>query len=136
MDQLSLLLNSNSPPRHCSGKPVRTTQDVLTWLSAILTNQDTCVEGLSNMNGYTRSQMENRLKDMTGLVSNYLAIFAYSGGDQDFSDVPIQKWWRLMESSSDFHKEDDMPTWLIRREMRLLEIPVSSIQADSCSRLQ
>ncbi|XP_010266532.1 PREDICTED: probable pectinesterase/pectinesterase inhibitor 34 [Nelumbo nucifera] len=130
MDQLSLSLNSIAPPGQRSGKPVGTTQDVLTWLSAALTNQDTCVEGLSGANGYVRSQMENRLKDLTELVSNCLAIFAYSGGDQDFSGVPIQNRRRLMESSSDFQMEDGMPAWLTRRERRLLEMPVSSIQAD------
>nr|DAD17897.1 TPA_asm: hypothetical protein HUJ06_019360 [Nelumbo nucifera] len=129
MDQLSLSLNSVAPPEQGGGKGVGSTEDVMTWLSAALTNQDTCNEGLSDVSGNVKDQMQNRLSDISELVSNCLAIFASSSGNEDFSGIPIQNKRRLMTESS-FQTEEELPAWLTRRERRLLEMPVSSIQAD------
>ncbi|KAL8496238.1 hypothetical protein ACS0TY_020085 [Phlomoides rotata] len=52
-------------------------QDVLTCLSAALTNQDTCTEGFDELNGDVKHQMSERVKDLS------------EHGD-DFSDIPIQ----------------------------------------------
>ncbi|KAL5570471.1 hypothetical protein UlMin_027046 [Ulmus minor] len=101
-------------------------QDVVTWLSAALTNHDTCSEGFSDVSGAVKDQMAQRLKDLSELVSNCLAIFSASDSD-DFSGVPIQNRRRLMgvgEISGDF------PKWLGKRDRKLLGLPVSAIQAD------
>ncbi|KAM1333493.1 hypothetical protein PS2_009407 [Malus domestica] len=64
-------------------------QDLLTWLSAALTNQDTYREGFEQINGDNiRNEMDQRLKDLSELMSNCLAIYSAIGGD-DFSGVPI-----------------------------------------------
>lgn len=105
------------------------TQDVLTWLSAALTNQDTCEEGFADLSGSVRDQMAARLKDLSELVSNCLAIF--SGADtDDFSGVPIQNRRRLMENDMSVENADGLPRWLSRKERELLDMPISSIQAD------
>lgn len=101
------------------------TDDVLTWLSAALTNQDTCAEGFSDTSGEVKNQMTNNLKDLSELVSNCLAIFSASGVGDDFSGVPIQNKRRLLTM-----REDNFPKWLSRRERRLLNLAVSEIQAD------
>ncbi|KAI7725766.1 hypothetical protein M8C21_002854 [Ambrosia artemisiifolia] len=99
-------------------------EDVMTWLSAALTNQDTCTEGLSEVeNGYVKQQMEEKVKDLSEMVSNCLAIYAAAG--DDFKGVPIQhrrRRRRLMSST--------FPEWLGREERRLLQTPVAAIQAD------
>ncbi|KAM0069262.1 putative pectinesterase [Helianthus debilis subsp. tardiflorus] len=95
-------------------------EDVMTWLSAALTNQDTCAEGLSEVeNGYVKQQMDEKLKDLSELVSNCLAIYAAAG--DDFKGVPIQHRRRRLMS---------FPKWLSREERRLLQAPVAGIQAD------
>lgn len=99
-------------------------QDVQTWLSAALTNQDTCTEGLFDTNGHVKNQMSARLKNLSELVSNCLAIFAAANGDDDFSGVPIQNRRRMLLGHEDF------PEWLSRKERRLLEMPVAAIQPD------
>ncbi|KAK4431335.1 putative pectinesterase/pectinesterase inhibitor 34 [Sesamum alatum] len=104
------------------------TQDVLTWLSASLTNQDTCTEGFDQVNGYVKSQMSDRLKDLSELVSNCLAIYAAAGGDEDFSGIPIQNRRRRLLSNVKEHKQ--FPAWLSRRDRKLLDMPVSAINAD------
>ncbi|XP_076930304.1 putative pectinesterase/pectinesterase inhibitor 61 [Bidens hawaiensis] len=96
-------------------------EDVMTWLSAALTNQDTCIEGLSEVeNGYVKQQMDEKLKDLSELVSNSLAIYAATSDKDDFYGVPIQHRRRLMS----------YPKWLGRKERRLLQTPVGSMQAD------
>ncbi|KAH6822166.1 Plant invertase/pectin methylesterase inhibitor superfamily [Perilla frutescens var. hirtella] len=103
------------------------TQDVLTWLSASLTNQDTCSEGFAELNGYVKNQMSDRLKDLSDLVSNCLAIYAAASGDDNFSGIPIQNRRRML-SDEKAHKQ--FPAWLSRRDRKLLDIPVSAITAD------
>ena len=117
------------------GQPAGSTQDVLTWLSAAMTNQDTCTEGFDEVSGFVKDQMVEKLRDLSELVSNCLAIFAASGGDNDFAGVPIQnrRRRRLMEEDSDISATQDstgFPKWVSRRDRSLLQMPVSSIQAD------
>ncbi|GFY83421.1 plant invertase/pectin methylesterase inhibitor superfamily [Actinidia rufa] len=89
------------------------TQDVLTWLSAALTNQDTCTDGLAEVRGPVRSVMEERVRDLGKLVSNCLAIYGAASGvrSEDFSGVPIGNRRRMLERV-------------------LLDTPVSAIKAD------
>ncbi|KAK4436221.1 putative pectinesterase/pectinesterase inhibitor 34 [Sesamum alatum] len=124
VDLLSRSLTSVVP----GGAPSGSTQDVLTWLSAALTNQDTCNEGFDELNGYVKSQMSDRLKDLSELVSNCLAIYNAAGGDDDFSGVPIQNRRRRLLSHKKEHEQ--FPIWLSRRERILLDMPVSAINAD------
>ncbi|KAG5233722.1 pectinesterase/pectinesterase inhibitor [Salix suchowensis] len=115
IDALSRSLSTFAPSSGGGGS----TEDVVTWLSAALTNQDTCSEGF-----------EGRLKDLTELVSNCLAIFSASIGG-DFSGVPIQNKRRLMTEDGDMpDQEENFPSWLGSRERRLLGLPVSALQAD------
>ncbi|KAK7353354.1 hypothetical protein VNO80_18800 [Phaseolus coccineus] len=100
-------------------------EDVLTWLSAALTNQDTCAEGFADTAGPVKDQMSNNLKDLSELVSNCLAIFSAAAHGDDFAGVPIQNRRRLMAM-----RADNFPRWLNRRDRRLLSLPVSAIQAD------
>ncbi|KAH7538229.1 hypothetical protein FEM48_Zijuj03G0177000 [Ziziphus jujuba var. spinosa] len=125
----SVVPSDGATNRQLSGGSV---QDVMTWLSAALTNQDTCTEGFSDLSGNVKDQMGERLKDLSELVSNCLAIFAASDSD-DFSGVPIQNRRRLLEEDSDISPENaagDFPRWLGRKDRKLLALPVSEIQAD------
>ncbi|KAE8712825.1 putative pectinesterase/pectinesterase inhibitor 34 [Hibiscus syriacus] len=108
------------------------TQDVMTWLSAAMTDHDTCTEGLEGVSGTVKDQVTDKLKDLSELVSNCLSIFAASGGD-DFGGVPIQN--RRLLCSDDYLSgesidEENFPKWLGRKERELLSTPVSAIQAD------
>ncbi|KAF5771442.1 putative pectinesterase [Helianthus annuus] len=105
------------------GKKGGSSQDVMTWLSAALTNQDTCTDGLSEVeNGYVKQQMEGKLQDLSKLVSNCLAIYAAASDGDDFNGVPIQHRRRRLMSYQ--------PEWLKRKERRLLQAPIGEIQAD------
>ncbi|XP_073272580.1 probable pectinesterase/pectinesterase inhibitor 61 [Primulina huaijiensis] len=104
------------------------TQDVLTWISASLTNHDTCNEGFEQLTGDLKNQMSDRLKDLSELVSNSLAIYAANGDNDDFSGIPIQNRRRRLLSSVEKHEH--FPSWLSRKDRMMLDMPVTAINAD------
>lgn len=130
VDALSRSLQSIAPSSSSSdGRPQRigSSQDVITWLSAALTNQDTCTDGFAELTGAVKDQMTDKLHNLSELVSNCLALF--SGSEtSDFDGVPIQNKRRLMEAADE--ESGNFPRWMSRRERRLLTMPVSALQAD------
>lgn len=104
-------------------------QDVVTWLSAAMTNQDTCTEGFADVSGGVKQLMAQRLRDLSELVSNCLAIFSATSGE-DFDGVPIQNRRRRRLMGSSGGDGDGMPGWLGRKERRLLQMPATAIRAD------
>nr|XP_016489051.1 PREDICTED: probable pectinesterase/pectinesterase inhibitor 61 [Nicotiana tabacum] len=135
VDLLSHSLNSVFPGDGGGNSPAGSTQDVMTWLSAALTNQDTCTDSFADVTGNVKDQMSENLKDLSELVSNALAIYAAANGDDDFSGIPIQnRRRRLMELEHNdvptTNEHDDFPKWLSRRDRKLLNKSVSAIQAD------
>ncbi|XP_075502349.1 putative pectinesterase/pectinesterase inhibitor 34 [Primulina tabacum] len=121
---LSRSLTSVAPGGGAGGS----TQDVLTWLSASLTNHDTCMEGFDELKGYVKNQMLGRLKDLAGLVSNCLAIYSAAKRNDDFSGIPIQNRRRKLLSPG--KKHEHFPNWLSRRDRMLLDFPAPAIKAD------
>ncbi|KAK8963831.1 putative pectinesterase/pectinesterase inhibitor 34 [Platanthera guangdongensis] len=102
-------------------------EDVLTWLSAALTNHDTCSEGFDGVaDGYVRQKMAGHLKDLAQLVSNSLAIFSAADRGQMFAGVPIQNRKKRLLLS----EQDVFPNWMNPADRRLLQIPAPLIQAD------
>lgn len=100
--------------------------DVLTWLSAAVTNQDTCTDGLDSASGPIKDHMAHTLQDLSELVSNSLSIYAATdseAGDDRDDDVSSRMNRRLLGYG-------DYPSWLSKRDRVLLEMPSSGIQAD------
>ncbi|KAK9144013.1 hypothetical protein Syun_013413 [Stephania yunnanensis] len=138
-DSLDLLARSIASVSNAAAR-----EDVTTWLSAAMTNSDTCVEGFDGLKGFVRDHIDDQLTNLSELVSNCLAIYTVSGPNvKDFSGVPIQnKRRRLLfsdihggsdhghESSSSSSGVEYFPRWLRRRERRLLQLPVSVIRPD------
>lgn len=125
---LSRSLTSVSPG---AGKsPPGNNNDVQTWLSAALTNQDTCTEGFADVTGNVKDQMATKLKDLSQLVSNCLAIFASVNGNDDFAGVPIHNRRRRLMGTVVSAKNENFPKWLSRKDRKLLDAPVSTIKAD------
>lgn len=93
--------------------------DVLTWLSAAATNQDTCGEGLAGVEGPVKVEMEEQLRDLGELVSNCLAIFAAS--KEYLGGVPIQDRRRRLMG---------FPAWVRRGDRKLMMMPTAGLKAD------
>lgn len=134
VDQLAQSLASVAPSAAAgggTGSKLGSADDVLTWLSAALTNQDTCEEGLGDVTGTVKDQMVLQLKDLTELISNCLAIFSASGNGHDFGGVPIQNRRRLMGSEGSFPlSKYGFPAWMTKKDRRLLQTPTPTIRAD------
>ncbi|XP_028790019.1 probable pectinesterase/pectinesterase inhibitor 61 [Neltuma alba] len=131
-DSVDALLRSLTSvvPSPSGGGGGGSTDDVLTWLSAALTNQDTCSEGFADTSGAVKNQMASNLKNLSELISNCLAIYAGSDAGNDFSGVPIQNRRRLMGDIDNGDISGEFPTWLGKRDRRLLSTPAPAIQAD------
>ncbi|KAL3365749.1 hypothetical protein AABB24_010743 [Solanum stoloniferum] len=130
-DSVYLLSRSLTSVAPSAGKsPPGNNNDVQTWLSAALTNQDTCTEGFADVSGNVKDQMATNLKDLSQLVSNCLAIFAAVNGNDDFAGVPIHNRRRRLMGTVASAKNENFPKWLSRKDRKLLEAPVSTIQAD------
>uniref|UniRef100_A0A0V0IE39 Pectinesterase n=1 Tax=Solanum chacoense TaxID=4108 RepID=A0A0V0IE39_SOLCH len=100
----------------------------MTWLSAALTNQDTCTDGFADVTGNVKDHMSENLKDLSELVSNALAIYAAANGDDDFSGIPIQNRRRRLMEFETHH--DEFPKWMLGGDRKLMNKSVSAIQAD------
>ncbi|KAK4792430.1 hypothetical protein SAY86_022865 [Trapa natans] len=105
------------------GSTASTSQDVVTWLSAAMTNQDTCSDGFDEVSCSVKDQVATQLRDLPELVSNCLAIFAAA------TRKPCIHLLFLHVADAD-KEEKGFPRWLGRRERRLLQMSVGDIQAD------
>ncbi|KAK4790407.1 hypothetical protein SAY86_017711 [Trapa natans] len=113
------------------------TEDVMTWLSTAMTNHDTCSEGFKGVDaGPVKDRISEKLKDLSELVSNCLAIFSAIGNGEvgDFSGVPIQnRRRRLMDIEEEdewLNGDEGFPWWVGKTERKLLAVPAAEIQAD------
>jgi len=87
------------------------------------------MEGLDSAAGKIKNQMGQRLKDLSELVSNCLAIYtAITNQGNDFSGVPIHNR-RLLESEPE-PEYTGFPKWLSKSDRELLGAPTPTIQAD------
>ncbi|KAI3517722.1 hypothetical protein L1887_16939 [Cichorium endivia] len=136
VDQLSRSLSSVAPSSDNgdgsnNAQLLGSPEDVMTWLSASLTNQDTCTDGLSETEeGEVRNQMQEKLKDLSELVSNSLAIYSFSSDDEDSDEIPIQNRRRRLMSEGSGKSPSEFPDWVSKKERRLIQTPAALIQAD------
>ncbi|XP_058108686.1 pectinesterase [Magnolia sinica] len=89
-----------------------TSDDINTWLSAALTNQVTCIDGLENIQSPTATAMMERARNLTKLISNSLALYksvvghVKSGGTRKLLSDGFPEWVsvadrKLLEASVD-----------------------------------
>ncbi|XP_002527752.2 pectinesterase [Ricinus communis] len=116
LDLLSTITNRKNNPKH-------THNDVQTWLSAALTNQETCIESLQNdklLFKLDRGQeMIRTARNLSQHISNSLALY-------------MSHYYNTKESNKGGRKllsGDDFPAWVSESERMLLETPVAEIKA-------
>lgn len=91
----------------------RSHANALTWLSSVLTNHDTCLDGL---NGPARSTMEPYLNDLILRARTSLAILAAISPSKENNDI--------------FPLKEDFPSWLPSMDRKLLVALPKDINAD------
>ncbi|XP_072958900.1 putative pectinesterase/pectinesterase inhibitor 22 [Typha angustifolia] len=91
------------------------------WLSAALTNQDTCLEGFDGTDGRLRHYVEQSLSQMNQLVSNLLAMHKRLR-----SIIP-----HIPHNITGGSWKKDLPPWLTEEELRPLRADVKAMHIDA-----
>jgi len=94
---------------------IESRQDAHTWLSSVLTNHATCLDGLE---GASRSVMEGEVEDLISRARTSLAILVgsvLSPEVEEIIDEPLN---------------GEFPSWVSSRDRRLLESGVGDIKAN------
>lgn len=108
MLQLSDVVDSSKKP---------TPDDIKTWLSAALTNQETCLDSLENVNSPLGNELREGARNLGQLISNSLAMY------------PLMKGSKT-EKSSGGRKllAGGFPVWMSGGDRKLLEAPIDQIR--------
>ncbi|KAK3160719.1 hypothetical protein QOZ80_1BG0063500 [Eleusine coracana subsp. coracana] len=133
MDELDATisdLHSSSAGSSASQAAKHLTADhVMTVLSAAMTNQDTCLDGLAYENGgQARRYMEPKLHHVSRMVSNSLAMAKKLPGATSSSSLttqPRQPFTGYGQMVNGF------PRWVRPGDRRLLQAPASGVTADA-----
>ncbi|KAJ9568530.1 hypothetical protein OSB04_004496 [Centaurea solstitialis] len=89
--------------------------DLRTWLSAALTNQETCLDTLEEMNSKLLEEVKSQMQNSKEYTSNSLAIVSKILKILENLDIPIHRKL-LGEVKSGF------PRWVGRGDRRLLQV--------------
>eukprot|EP01018_Ginkgo_biloba_P036981 Gb_28162 [translate_table: standard] len=110
--------------------------DLTTWLSAGVTNQDTCIDGFQNSNGFLKPLMHRRVENVSKSVSNSLAMVKAISSVNGVSQAGITDSThsrRLLTETNSFSKEiengDGFPSWMPAADRKLLQSPEKAVQA-------
>ncbi|KAK9084877.1 hypothetical protein Sjap_025288 [Stephania japonica] len=89
--------------------------DAQTWLSTVLTNHVTCLDGLQ---GESRSVMEAELEDLIARDRTALSMLTSSSS---FKDGDIETFVTM---------RDEFPSWVSVKDRKLLETRIDAVQAN------
>ncbi|KAK4349773.1 hypothetical protein RND71_029086 [Anisodus tanguticus] len=112
MDKLNDSVSSvklNEPQKILSGPKI---DDLKTWLSSSLTDQETCLDALEEMNATFTNDVKLLMKNSTEYTSNSLAIVANILGILGQYNIPIH---RKLLSNGEF------PEWVGSGDRRLMQ---------------
>ncbi|CAI9286227.1 unnamed protein product [Lactuca saligna] len=88
--------------------------DLKTWLSTTLTNQDTCLDALEEMNSTFLVDVKSKMQNSTEYASNSLAIVSKISGILGKFKIPIHR--KLLAE-----RESEFPEWVSPVVRRLLQ---------------
>ncbi|XP_058077348.1 putative pectinesterase/pectinesterase inhibitor 22 [Magnolia sinica] len=90
------------------------------WLSAALSNQDTCLEGFEGTDGRVREYIKGSLEQVTQLVSNVLEMF------NSIHSLPLKPARNVSRSK----KNPYFPTWVPPEEWQLVGMAPKAMHVD------
>ncbi|XP_077218504.1 plant invertase/pectin methylesterase inhibitor superfamily [Tasmannia lanceolata] len=120
MDELGLSLAEMEKIRSGS-RTMEGEGNLRAWLSAALSNQDTCLEGFEGTNGHVKNYIQGSLDEVTQLVSNVLAMF------KRIHSTPL----RPPRNGTTNTKNFDFPTWVSDEEQELVRATPNSMHVDA-----
>ncbi|KAB5527595.1 hypothetical protein DKX38_021442 [Salix brachista] len=118
LHQLSNVANRKNDPTH-------THDDVQTWLSAALTNQDTCKESLlenvKKNNLEKLGEIDSMATNLSQFISNSLTLYVSNYGRTGPGGRKL-----LTDQNNIIN---DFPSWVSLSERKLLEAPIGEVEA-------
>ncbi|KAJ4830641.1 hypothetical protein Tsubulata_043598 [Turnera subulata] len=131
LDQLSnVVMNRKNNPATTKTHP----QDVHTWLSAALTNQETCLESLDQSTKFEpeyRGIMGTMARNLSQHISNSLSLFVSNfqgGSSSSTSSGNKNNNGRKLLWDWDSGSNKDFPGWVSLSERKLLEASTGEIE--------
>ncbi|GKB44045.1 pectinesterase 3 [Tanacetum coccineum] len=94
---------------------VKKIDDLKTWLSTAITNQDTCLDSLDEMNATFVDDIRSKMQNSSEYASNSLAIVSKISGILGKFNLPIHR--KLLETGS----RSEFPEWVNPGVRRLLQ---------------
>eukprot|EP00252_Welwitschia_mirabilis_P010387 TRINITY_DN2362_c0_g1_i2.p1 TRINITY_DN2362_c0_g1~~TRINITY_DN2362_c0_g1_i2.p1 ORF type:complete len:584 (+),score=-63.01 TRINITY_DN2362_c0_g1_i2:629-2380(+) len=117
------------------GSPSMKTQvsNVKTWLSAAITNLDTCTEGFQNSGA--GKQLRQQAEHLSSMISNTLSLFGTMFPDSAADGFPLpdlgnRRRRRLLDTEDDDDEDEGFPSWMSVDDRRLLS-PAPGVKADA-----
>lgn len=117
-------LNDSMGSLQSSGWRAQEADDVQTWLSASLTNQDTCIEVVKGHNYWNPMLPVGPLRKVWKLLSNSLAMV------KNISPAALDRR-RLIDPIASVEQVDGFPSWLSPADRRLLQVSPGRMQANA-----
>ncbi|KAL4178878.1 hypothetical protein AMTRI_Chr13g117350 [Amborella trichopoda] len=116
VDQLNITITSvECNSRNLAGiLSQENVDDLKSWLSAAITDVETCLEGFEDANQVLVSQIHESLRNSTEFTSNSLAILAGITNVLGSLNIPTHR--RLLG-----HFSGDFPSWITSKDRRLLQ---------------
>ncbi|KAK3016356.1 hypothetical protein RJ639_005740, partial [Escallonia herrerae] len=100
--------------------------DLKTWLSGVITYQETCLDGFQNTTGDSGEKMKKLLKTSGELSSNGLAMVSELSKLLKSFQIPGLSR-RLLQETSD----DEVPSWADAGRRRLLQANLNSLKPNA-----
>lgn len=91
------------------------------WLSAALSNQDTCLEGFEGTDRRLENFVKGSLKQVTQLISNVLALYT------DLHSLPF----RPPRNSTTPNSSSEFPEWMTEGDQELLKVSTFGVHVDA-----
>lgn len=102
------------------GKLYLTTPDLNNWLSAVMSYQQTCIDGFPE--GELKSSLQKALNNARELTSNALAIInQVSSVFSKFIQAPPAANRSLLSHDQSSLDKDGLPTWMTHEDRRMLK---------------
>ncbi|KAM7274767.1 hypothetical protein ACFE04_016633 [Oxalis oulophora] len=120
-DDLTWTVSASQNPKGKHNSTGDLSSDLRTWISASLTNQATCIDGLSGTNGIVKIIVAQSLTQITSLTTQLLTMVDPQTPKKHSANTN----GRELTSTDD----DGFPTWVPRKDRRLIQM-INGVPAD------
>ncbi|CAN7099746.1 probable pectinesterase/pectinesterase inhibitor 32 [Brassica rapa] len=123
-EELSWIISASQNPNGKDNSTGDVASDLRTWISAALSNQDTCLDGFEGTNGIVKKVVAGGLSQVGKTIQNLLTMVHFSSKPKSMTNIAH----KTTTAHSGFSK---FPTWVRPGDRKLLQIDGLSTAADA-----